>query len=69
MADVGFARDTGLAPVVFFSQEVRIANAAHVCIVPLFTDRLTSLDTMRRVEDVDRDEDGASEDQADLATA
>ncbi|HYZ00869.1 MAG TPA: peptide deformylase [Candidatus Binatia bacterium] len=35
----------------------------------LFTDRLTSLDTMRRVEDADRDEDGASEDQADLATA
>lgn len=34
----------------------------------LFTDRLTSLDTLRRVEDADRDEDG-SEDPADLATA
>lgn len=35
----------------------------------LFTDRLTSLDTLRRVEDADPEEDGASEDQPDLATA
>ena len=38
----------------------------------LFTDRLTSLDTLRRVEEVDRDDGAASEGQADrpdLATA
>jgi peptide deformylase len=35
----------------------------------LFTDRLTSLDTLRRVEEVDPESEDASEDSADLATA